>query len=99
MTEEETRIRKVEDALLLLPTQLTSIEGGQEDIKEHLEIIDGALGEFDDRIHSVETRWDYQDKRKEEKKEDKKSFISTTNVIIAGIAITQGVIVTIFALS
>ena len=95
---EEDRIRAIEDTLLILPTELKAIKEGQEEIVEHLETINGTFGEFDDRLHTVETKWDYQEKNKEDKKANRNRFLNLTNVIIAGIVATQGLIVVIFAL-
>ena len=90
MVEDEKRIRAIEDTLLLLPTELKEIKEGQIEIVEHLETINGSFGEFDDRLHKVETKWDYQEKNKKAKKEDKKQFFNLTHLIIAGIVATQG---------
>ena len=102
MTKEEERIRKIEDALLILPSELEKITDTQAEIVEHLEIINGTFGDLDDRVHKVETKWDYQEKnketKKEEKKESKNQFFNLTNLIIALIVATQGLIVLIFAL-
>lgn len=95
----EEKVRAIEDTLLILPVQLDAIKSNQEDIKEHLENINGSFGDFDDRLRSVETIQDYDDMRKGEKKESKKTFISASGVVIAGIALTQGLVVALLALS
>ena len=95
---EEDRIRAIEDTLLILPTELKAIKEGQEEIVEHLETINGTFGEFDDRLHTVETKWDYQEKNKEEKKENKKQLFNLSHLIIAGVAACPGIIILILAL-
>ncbi len=98
MADDEKRIRIIEDTLLLLPAQLTDIKNGQTEIVEHLETINGTFGDFDDRLHSVETKWDYQEKNKEDKKENKKQLFNLSHLIIAGLALIPGITVLIFAL-
>lgn len=91
-TIEEERIRKVEDTLLLLPPQLEAIRDTQTEIVDHLEQINGSFGEFDERIHKVETKWDYQEKRKEEKNTDKKHYYAVGGLVVAAIAALNGII-------
>ena len=98
-TTEEERIRKVEDTLLLLPPQLEAIRNTQVEIIEHLEDINGSFGELDQRIYKVETKWEYQEHKIEDKKEGKKHFLNLGNFIIAGVVAIQGIIVSFLALS
>ena len=95
----EERVRKIEDTLLLLPAQLEAINDNQVEIKEHLEVINGSFGDFDDRLSSVETIQDYDDMRKGEKKESKRAFLNFGNFIIGAIIATQAIIVSVLALS
>jgi len=98
-TKSEKRIRAVEDTLLLLPTQLEDIKDTQQEIVEHLEVINGSFGELDERVHKVETKWDYQEKNDEKKKVNKREFLNLTNIIIGGVVAIQALLVSVIALS
>ena len=87
------RIRKVEDTLLLLPQELTAIKDGQTEIVEHLEIINGTFGELDDRVHKVETKWDYQEKREDEKVTGVTRFLIFAGFVVTVFVALQGAIV------
>ena len=89
---EEDRIRKIEDTLLLLPIELQEIKDGQGEIVEHLEVINGSFGQFDSRLHSVETKWDYQEKREDEKDEDRKHLYAAAGIIVAVVVALQSVV-------
>lgn len=95
----EEKVRSIEDTLLILPIQLEAINDNQLEIKEHLENINGTFGEFDERLRSVETIQDYDDMRKGEKKEGKRAFLNLSNFILALVVGTQGIIVSVLALS
>ena len=92
-TTEEERIRKVEDTLLLIPTEFDKITATQTEIVEHLEQINGSFGEFDERIHTIETKWDYKEKRDEEKTASKGQMYALAGTIIAAIIAVQGIVI------
>ena len=92
-TKEEDRIRKIEDTLLLIPTEFDKITSTQVEIVEHLEQINGSFGEFDERIHSVETKWNYKEKRDEEKTASKGQMYILAGIIIAAIIAVQGIVI------
>ena len=89
---EEDRLRRVENTLLLLPIELTAIKEGQLEIVEHLETINGSFGEFDNRLHSVETKWDYQEKQEEGITADRKQMYALAGIIITAIVAVEGVV-------
>ena len=92
-TVEEERIRKVEDTLLLIPTEFDKITSTQTEIVEHLEQINGSFGEFDERIHAVETKWDYKEKRDEENTASKGQMYVLAGIIITSIVAVQGIVI------
>ncbi len=63
---EEVRLRALEDALLLLPTELQGIHLSVKSLEDHLEMINGSLGSFDKRIGDIEDKHEYEDKREKE---------------------------------
>lgn len=88
---DEERLRKIEDTLLLLPSELRDIKNTQVDIVEHLETINGSIGEFDDRVHIIETLHAYEERDKKTKKEEKDRSYIIYGLIIALIAAAPGV--------
>ena len=92
-TKEEERIRKVEDTLLLIPQEFDKITSSQTEIVEHLEQINGSFGEFDERIHAVETKWDYKEKQDKEKIASKNQMYALAGIIVTAIIAVQGIVI------
>ena len=92
---EEERIRNIEDVLLLLPRDIGDIKESSKATEQHLEMINGSLGNLDDRVEDVETRHEYIDKqnaeKKDEKKERKKQTWMWAGFIVSIIAVSEAI--------
>ena len=102
MTKTETeRLRGIEDALLLLPIELKGIHKAGKETVEHLEMINGSLGNLDERVGDIEIRHKYQDKQEEEdKEEDKESTLAKWRIIgytLSVIAASSGIAAVVIA--